>query len=280
MITLLSPPDLVQPAPLLVQLVHKVRQANVEAMRPDEQAFHVIAEQAAPFLAFRLGSVSHHGADPGACLQPFLLDQKLDHLVRRVRVNLELRRDCPNRWKSLTRLILSPQHRPDRSKHDLVENRRTTPKLEIEHCHIHNVTRGLAVGQRAFERTPSQSQSATVRPIRFECRRFALSNRVRERRLGCRCAYVPGIGKNGAPGRNRTGDLALRRHSLYPLSYRGLRTGCRSPGSGPWGWWRRRGSNPRPSHCERDALPTELLPPKMARNISSKGVRSQSMAQR
>jgi hypothetical protein len=37
---------------------------------------------------------------------------------------------------------------------------------------------------------------------------------------------------NGAPGRNRTGDLALRRHSLYPLSYRGLRTGRRSPGSG------------------------------------------------
>jgi hypothetical protein len=26
---------------------------------------------------------------------------------------------------------------------------------------------------------------------------------------------------NSAPGRNRTGDLALRRHSLYPLSYRG-----------------------------------------------------------
>jgi hypothetical protein len=25
-------------------------------------------------------------------------------------------------------------------------------------------------------------------------------------------------------------------------------------------WWRRRGSNPRPSHCERDALPTELRP--------------------
>ena len=24
-----------------------------------------------------------------------------------------------------------------------------------------------------------------------------------------------------APGRNRTGDLALRRHSLYPLSYQG-----------------------------------------------------------
>ncbi len=28
----------------------------------------------------------------------------------------------------------------------------------------------------------------------------------------------------------------------------------------PQGWWRRRGSNPRPSHCERDALPAELRP--------------------
>ncbi len=25
-------------------------------------------------------------------------------------------------------------------------------------------------------------------------------------------------------------------------------------------WWSRRGSNPRPPHCERGALPTELLP--------------------
>jgi hypothetical protein len=31
---------------------------------------------------------------------------------------------------------------------------------------------------------------------------------------------VLGSGKS-APGRNRTCDLALRRHSLYPLSYRG-----------------------------------------------------------
>jgi hypothetical protein len=30
-----------------------------------------------------------------------------------------------------------------------------------------------------------------------------------------------GAAKNGAPGRDRTADLALRRHSLYPLSYRG-----------------------------------------------------------
>jgi hypothetical protein len=32
------------------------------------------------------------------------------------------------------------------------------------------------------------------------------------------------------------------------------------PGTDREGWWRRRGSNPRPSHCERDALPAELRP--------------------
>src|SRR5688572_31546289 len=30
-------------------------------------------------------------------------------------------------------------------------------------------------------------------------------------------------------------------------------------------WWSGRGSNPRPSHCERDALPTELPPHTRAR---------------
>ena len=35
--------------------------------------------------------------------------------------------------------------------------------------------------------------------------------------------------KTGAPGRNRTCDLALRRHSLYPLSYRGRRGKGRKP---------------------------------------------------
>src|SRR5271156_3923899 len=38
-----------------------------------------------------------------------------------------------------------------------------------------------------------------------------------------------GCAKNSAPGRNRTGDLALRRHSLYPLSYRGREEGRSFP---------------------------------------------------
>src|SRR5882762_2106756 len=35
-------------------------------------------------------------------------------------------------------------------------------------------------------------------------------------------------------------------------------------------WWSGRGSNPRPSHCERDALPTEL-PPHVRRAILEQG---------
>jgi hypothetical protein len=40
--------------------------------------------------------------------------------------------------------------------------------------------------------------------------------------------------RKSAPGRNRTCDLALRRHSLYPLSYRGrnLEAGAPAPAQG------------------------------------------------
>src|SRR5438874_13443829 len=40
-------------------------------------------------------------------------------------------------------------------------------------------------------------------------------------------------------------------------------------------WWRRRGSNPRPRHCERRALPAELRPPK-TKNYSRPAYRPQT----
>ncbi len=54
---------------------------------------------------------------------------------------------------------------------------------------------------------------------------------------------------NGAPDTIRTCDLPLRRRMLYPAELRGQGF-----------WWSRGGSNSRPSHCERDALPAELRP--------------------
>jgi hypothetical protein len=59
----------------------------------------------------------------------------------------------------------------------------------------------------------------------------------------------------GALERTRTSDPALRRRVLYPLSYQGIEV--REPLKQ---WWSRRESNPRPPHCERGALPTELRP--------------------
>jgi hypothetical protein len=35
-------------------------------------------------------------------------------------------------------------------------------------------------------------------------------------------------------------------------------------------WWSGRGSNPRPSHCERDALPTELPPHMFAGSLNGR----------
>ncbi len=48
----------------------------------------------------------------------------------------------------------------------------------------------------------------------------------------------------GAPGRNRTGDLALRRHSLYPLSYRGCEEKAESMRFRPFGMVEEKGIEP------------------------------------
>src|SRR5438067_3861836 len=59
----------------------------------------------------------------------------------------------------------------------------------------------------------------------------------------------------------------LKRRSLLPaarlLNFSTVRSQNKKPTRRIVGfeeWWRRRGSNPRPSHCERDALPAELRP--------------------
>ena len=73
----------------------------------------------------------------------------------------------------------------------------------------------------------------------------------------------------GAPGGTRTHDTRFRKPVLYPLSYRGgpkAGKAClrRDPplitDRGRGAWWRWGDSNPRPLHCERSALPTELHP--------------------
>ena len=58
--------------------------------------------------------------------------------------------------------------------------------------------------------------------------------------------------KTGAGRGIRTPDQRFTKPLRYHYAIPALKT-C---------WWRRRDSNSRPPRCERDALPTELLPPK------------------
>src|ERR1019366_4469000 len=58
----------------------------------------------------------------------------------------------------------------------------------------------------------------------------------------------------GAPVRRLTGGLQIRSLTLYPAELRA------HTGAGK-NWGERRGSNPRHSEPQSDALPTELLPP-------------------
>src|ERR1700687_5359475 len=55
-----------------------------------------------------------------------------------------------------------------------------------------------------------------------------------------------------AVGRQRASNCLPQRAKQRPSGFTGR----------PWMpvWWRRRGSNPRPPHCERGALPAELRP--------------------
>jgi hypothetical protein len=83
--------------------------------------------------------------------------------------------------------------------------------------------------------------------------------------------------KKSAPGRNRTCDLALRRHSLYPLSYRGLRIEAgalprpRRVGGGE-------GDRTLDLRIANATLSQLSYSPKKGPNITSKGAPSQSIA--
>ena len=93
-----------------------------------------------------------------------------------------------------------------------------------------------AQGSRASAGAQSRSRAGPVRGLR---------SRVRPSRCGPARA-CPVRRPCAEPGGSRP---VMRRRALLAR----------------WMWWRRRESNPRPQHCERCALPTELRPHAMGR---------------
>src|SRR5258708_29790360 len=75
--------------------------------------------------------------------------------------------------------------------------------------------------------------------------------------------------KIGAPGRNRTGDLALRRHSLYPLSYRGRKWRPESH-TRPLLMVEEKGIEPSTFALRTRRSPNLATPPKRTKNTTSK----------
>lgn len=71
------------------------------------------------------------------------------------------------------------------------------------------------------------------------------------------CSGEPGYTTGGVPGTRGTGKIA--RNPTTTRDYGQQKTGLEDRFLSEY-WWSGWGSNPRPSHCERDALPAELPP--------------------
>src|ERR1700730_10246736 len=69
-----------------------------------------------------------------------------------------------------------------------------------------------------------------------------------------------------------TGPAGTTKSACFPEFVNGAGTTWDRRGTG--GWWSGRGSNPRPSHCERDALPAELPPHARRAILASRSGRS------
>src|SRR4029077_8430333 len=69
------------------------------------------------------------------------------------------------------------------------------------------------------------------------------------------------IGREGSFASRPPSRYALRWTTFAGLANRSSRSRLASVSEG---WWTRRGSNSRPLHCERSALPAELRAPTLA----------------
>lgn len=75
----------------------------------------------------RIGVGRDGGAGPETGLEPACLDQVPHHLVRRIGMDLQVRRECTPRRTRLTRLEFTAHERLDERKHHLVEDRLARP---------------------------------------------------------------------------------------------------------------------------------------------------------
>ena len=103
-------------------------------------------------------------------------------------------------------------------------------------------------------------QDSNLQPLAPEANALSIELRGRMTRWTTRNRGRPSLGQ----ARNRSEPPGRRRGMAFQAATSGLE-------------WSRRDSNPRPSHCERDALPAELRPLHAA---DSKGIRQRGKVDR
>jgi len=117
--------------PSAPQLVSDIRQRQFIHARFHRESIDILP-YAISITPSRPGSRRDHCAHSGTSLEPAIFDQCLDGFVSGIRVYLQIRSDRAHGRKRLFRSVLTAQYRPDRREHQLLYDRRSTLKREVE----------------------------------------------------------------------------------------------------------------------------------------------------
>src|SRR6185437_12895092 len=110
-------------APTLTDLIRQFGKGQVVTDRFEHEPIHVLPQESTSVGIPSRRPGGHHGSNPRPRLEPALLDQSLNGLMRRIGVNFETRGNGAHRRKWLFRPVLAAHDRADGSEHQLLHDR-------------------------------------------------------------------------------------------------------------------------------------------------------------
>ena len=120
--------------------VNHFLQLKPESFRLHHEPVHLIAQKPFPVASPGRRKRRDDGSHTWPGLEEPLLNQVLNHFVRRIGVYLQFGRQNPNRRERLSREELAANQGSFRGKDDLIKNGLSRAQIESEQCHINNVT--------------------------------------------------------------------------------------------------------------------------------------------
>lgn len=132
----------------------------------NDQLLHLFLEQPLFVATARLGPFGNYGTHPLVDIEPALLDEVLNGLMSRVRMDLESGCQGSNRRKGLARLEFPAEKGLLSCKDHLIHDGLTRLKLKAEWCHMNTVTamtRGVKGGSRVWMVDPACRKVGSAR---------------------------------------------------------------------------------------------------------------------